>query len=137
MRTAMMRTSMMRTSIKALMLGIAACALASPASAYTINGVIPAGTTPVVINLRQPIRPGLLRFRFYAPPKNAGVPYAIDFCIGPAFNPCGLPAPTSHVINVPKGQVRSANFDSGIFATNVFVVGQGTRVPVPYSVQVY
>jgi hypothetical protein len=137
MQTPVMQTPVTRTAIKALVIGIAACTLASPTSAYTINGVIPPGTTPVVINLRQPIKPGLLRFRFYARPTNAGVPYAIDFCIGPAFNPCGLPAPTSHVINVPKGQVRSANFDSGIFATNVFVVGQGTRVPVPYSVQVY
>jgi hypothetical protein len=124
----------MKTPIKAMMVGAAACALSAQAFAYTINGVIPPGTTPVVINLQKPIRPGLMKFRFYAPPKNAGVPYALDFCIGLSVNPCGLPG--SHVVNVPKGQVRSAAFPSATFATDVLVVGQGTKVPVPFSVQI-
>lgn len=106
------------------MAAIVACAFTAPALAYTINGTI----------LHRPLQPSLMRFKFSAPPKNAGVPYALDFCIGPAANPCGLPS--SHVINVPEGQERFADFDSALFRTNILVVGQGTRVAVPFSVEV-
>ena len=124
----------MKLLTKALLVGVLASALSPPAFAYTINGVIPPGTRPVVIHLRRPIRPVLLRFTFSAPPKNAGVPYALNFCVGLAVNPCGQP--TSHVINVPEGQSRNTTFDSNIFNTRILVVGQGTRVAVPYSVRV-
>jgi hypothetical protein len=124
----------MNTLIKAVMAAIVACAFTAPAFAYTINGTIPPGRAPVVIHLHRPLQPSLMRFKFSAPPKNAGVPYALDFCIGPAANPCGLPS--SHVINVPEGQERFADFDSALFRTNILVVGQGTRVAVPFSVEV-
>ena len=124
----------MKVQIKSLLVGVFASAFATQALAYTISGVIPPGHTPVVINLHRPIGPGLIRFVFSAPRKDAGVLYALDFCIGPAANPCGRPG--AHVVNVPVGATRSANFSSALFSTNVLVVGQGTRVPAPYSVRV-
>ncbi|HXQ14364.1 MAG TPA: hypothetical protein VN814_07060 [Caulobacteraceae bacterium] len=124
----------MKTHAKALLVGVLASALSAPAFAYTINGVIPPGATPVVIHLPRPSRPILLRFTFIAPRKNAGVRYALNFCVGLAANPCGQP--TSRVINVPEGQSRNTTFDSNIFNTRILVVGQGTRVAVPYSVRV-
>jgi len=124
----------MRTLSKALLIGALAGALPAQALAYTISGVIPPGHDPVVINLHKPIRPGKLTFTFIAPPKNAGVRYALDFCIGPAENPCGRP--DSHVVNVPEGEARTESFNSALFSTNVLVVGQGTREAVPYTVQV-
>jgi hypothetical protein len=114
--------------------GVVVWALPAPAFAYTISGTIPPGRTPVVINLHKPIGPGLVKFKFSAPSVNAGVRYVVGFCIGKRTNPCGMP--TSRVVNVPQGQVRSASFPSTLFSTNILVAGQGTRVPVPYSVQV-
>jgi hypothetical protein len=127
----------MKTAIKTMMIGVAACAFAAPAFAYTINGVIPpaAPPKPVVIHLHQPIPPnGKFLFRFFAPKVNAGVAYSLDFCIGPAFNPCGLP--TSTDVTVPAGQQRLLTIDTSVFAHNILVVGQGTKKPVPYSVTV-
>jgi hypothetical protein len=128
------REMIMKTPIKAMLVGVGACALAAPALAYTISGTIPAGARSVAIKLHRPIPPGFVKLTLNAPPKNAGVAYALDFCIGPAANPCGLP--TDRVVNVPEGQTRVEVVPSAIFSGNVFVVGQGTRVPVPYSVQV-
>jgi hypothetical protein len=124
----------MKTPIKALMVAVVACGLPAQAFAYTISGVIPPGKTPVVIKLHKPIKPGLMKLTFSAPPKNAHVPYALDFCIGPRENPCGLP--NDRVVNVPEGQTRSETVDSAIFSHDVLVVGQGTTVAVPFSVQI-
>jgi hypothetical protein len=124
----------MKTAIKAMLLAAVACACSTQAFGYTIHGTIPAGRRPVVIHLRKPLPPGFLRFTFYAPPVNAHVPYAITFCIGPAANPCGLP--TDYTVEVPAGQTRTGVVNSALLRTNIFVVGQGTRVPVPYSVTV-
>jgi hypothetical protein len=126
----------MKSAIKTTMIGVAACAFAAPAFAYTIGGVIPpsAPTKPVVIHLHQPIPPGKILFRFYAPKVNAGTPYSLDFCIGPSFNPCGLP--TSTDVTVPAGQQRLLIVDVNVFAHNILVVEQGTKKPVPYSVTV-
>ena len=100
----------------------------------TFNGTIPAGTTPVVILQanNQPGAAGVLKFKFSAPAHDAGVAYALNFCIGPASNPCGLP--TSYVVVVPSGQERLAVVNANVFATNVLVVGQGTKRPVPFAV---
>jgi hypothetical protein len=129
----------MKTSVKAMTVGIFACALPAQVFAFEqLNGTIPAGTAPVVII--QPNKQssasatGVLKFKFSAPAVNAGVPYALSFCIGPESNPCGLP--TSYVVNVPAGEDRLAVVDASIFATNELVVGQGTRVAVPFSVQI-
>jgi len=124
----------MKPALLSAMAGAALCALAGPAGAYTINGVIPPGRAPVVIALRRPIRPGVISFEFSAPRVNAGVPYAVDFCLGPRANPCGLPG--ARVVNVPEGQSRSAAFSSILLTRNVLVAGQGTRVAVPFSVTV-
>ena len=124
----------MKIAIKSTMIGVAACAFAAPAFAYTISGTIPPGHRPVVIPLHRPIKPGFMKLSLTAPPKNAGVPYALDFCIGPAANPCGLP--TDRVFTVDKGQTRIESVDAAIFQTNVFVVGQGTRIALPYVVKV-
>jgi hypothetical protein len=124
----------MKVVIKALLVGVLASAFAAPVFAYTISGVIPPGTRPVRINLRRPVFPGPLRFTFTAPRRNAGVAYALNFCVGVAANPCGLP--TSRVTVVPMGQSRTATYSSSLFASNILVVSQGTRVAVPYTVRV-
>jgi hypothetical protein len=124
----------MKTVLKAIAAGIAVGALTVPAFAYTISGTIPSGRRSVVINLHKPIPPGFVRLTMTAPPKNAGVPYDLSFCIGPAANPCGLP--TDHDFTVPEGQTRVEVVPATFFSGNIFVVGQGTRVAVPYSVQV-
>jgi hypothetical protein len=104
----------------------------------TLTGTIPATTppTPVVILEANP-NAGTgcpLKFKFSAPLPATPPPvaYALSFCIGPAANPCGLP--TSFVVVVPGGQERLAVVDPAVFKTNILVVGQGTKVPVPFSV---
>jgi len=126
----------MKLAIKAVIAAAALYAFTGPAAAYTLAGVIPPSSPPApkVLHLHQPIPPGKILFHFFAPPVNAGVAYAIDFCIGPAFNPCGLP--TSTVVTVPRGQTRILVVESNIFAHNIFVAGQGTKKPVPYVVNV-
>ena len=107
-------------------------ALAQPALAQiTLNGTVPAGTTPVVIIQanNQTGATGVVKFKFSAP--TAGK-YAFSFCIGPAANPCGLA--TSYVVNVPGGQERLAVVDASIFKNNVLTVGQGTTQPLPFTV---
>jgi hypothetical protein len=75
-----------------------------------------------------------MHFRFSAPPVNARVNYALNFCVGPRVNSCGLPR--SIVVVVPRGQTRIRTFSSALFARNVLTVGQGTRVAVPYRVTI-
>jgi len=104
----------------------------------TLTGTIPPGGTPVVILEANPeIGPGCpLKFKFSAPlpDSKVPVPYALNFCIGPAVNPCG--ESVSFVVVVPGGQERLAVVDPGIFKNNVLVVGQGTAVPIPFAVTV-
>jgi hypothetical protein len=129
----------MNIRTKAMMVGVVACALPAQALGFEqLNGTIPAGTAPVVIiqanKQSGATATGVLKFKFSAPAVNAGVPYALSFCIGPETNPCGLPS--SYVVNVPAGEDRLAVVDASVFASNVLVVGQGTRVPVPFVVQI-
>jgi hypothetical protein len=104
----------------------------------TLTGTIPATTPPtavVILEANPHISSGCpLKFKFSAPlpDSEAPVPYALNFCIGPATNPCGLP--TSFVVVVPGGQERFAVVDPGTFKTNVLTVSQGTKVPIPFSV---
>ena len=81
----------MKTAIKTMMLGIAACAFAAPAFAYTLSGTIPPHAPPksVVLHPHMPLPP-LVRLTMSAPPVNAGVSYALTYCIGPAANPMRL-----------------------------------------------
>ncbi|MFI4974577.1 MAG: hypothetical protein ACHP84_08565 [Caulobacterales bacterium] len=127
----------MKTPVIAMMAGAVACALSTPAFALQkIAGTIPPGTTPVVISFKLPATPRKMLFTFIAPrPRvSPGVPYALNYCVGPKVNPCGLPS--SHVVNVPEGGKQSASFNSAIFATNILVVGQGTKAPVPFVVEI-
>jgi hypothetical protein len=126
----------MKFAFKVLLVGVAACTFVAPASAYTINGTIPAHSPPqsVVINLHRPIKPGFMKFTISAPKHNAGVAYSHAYCIGPAANPCGSVG--SRVVTVPEGETRDVIVPSSIFLTAIFVVGQGTKVTVPYAVTV-
>ena len=101
----------------------------------TLNGTIPAATPPkpvVILEANAESGPGgPLKFKFSAPEPGA---YTLNFCIGPAANPCGLP--TSYVVVVPGGQERLAVVDAGIFKKNVLVVSQGTNAPIPFAVTI-
>jgi hypothetical protein len=130
--------------------GIAAVALMAAASAFaaplsdsnrqdaqdrsqaeTFNGVLPPGGE-ATIPFRHPNAPTLMHFRFYAPTANAGVGYALTYCIGPQSHPCGH---RNFIIDVPMGQVRTATVQ--IPRNSVLVVGQGTTAPLPYSVEIW
>ncbi len=98
-----------------------------------LKGSLPGGTKSLVI-----IKPhgqrgltGMLKFKFSAPGSGA---YALNFCIGPESNPCGLP--TSYVVTVPAGEERLAVVDARMLMSNVLVVGQGTTSVVPYAVTI-
>ena len=126
-----MKTAM-RTLLATAVVFALSAALAQPAFAQiTLNGTVPAGTTPVVIIQanNQTGATGVLKFKFSAP--TAGK-YAFNFCIGPAANPCG--SATSYVVVVSGGQERLAVVDASIFKNNVLVVGQGTNQPLPFAV---
>jgi hypothetical protein len=127
----------MKTLVIAMVAGAVACVLSTPAFArQRITGVIRPGTTPVVINFRRPAAPTQMLFTFSAPRPRAshGAPYALNYCIGLRVNPCGLPS--SQLVNVPEGGKQTASFNSGIFATDILVVGQGTNAPVPFVVEI-
>lgn len=115
----------------------ALCACVAPMSAMagqTFTGVLPPGTKEKILPVKVPFLPTVWHFKFYAPPVNAGVNYALSFCVGPRSNPCGLPSDI--VFTVPKGQTRLATLNSTLFKTKVLTVGQGTKKPVPYSVTI-
>lgn len=107
------------------------------ARAYiTLNGMVPVGKDGIVILQahNQTGSTGTIKFKFSAPAFNAGVKYALSFCIGPASNPCGLP--TSYVVNVPGGEERLSVIPASTFEKNVLTVGQGTTRPVPFAVTI-
>lgn len=132
----------MKTSVKALIAATIALALLTwcvpAARAYiTMNGIVPVSKSGIVILQAHKLggaTSDTLKFKFTAPSFNAGVPYALNFCIGPATNPCA--SPNSYVVNVPGGEERLGVVPASAFANNVLVVTQGTTRPVPYSVTV-
>lgn len=124
----------MKIAVTIAIAGAALCVLATEASAYTLRGTIPPGRRPVVIHLHNPLPPGMTTLILSAPKVNAGVPYAVDYCIGPVSNPCGLP--DDWTVSVPEGQTVTRIVPSSIFTGKVFVAGQGTRRPVLYEVTV-
>jgi hypothetical protein len=103
-------------------------------AAQTFTGVLPPGTKEKILPVKLPAKPTQWHFRFYAPPVNAGVNYALGFCVGPRSNPCGLHSDID--FTVPKGQTRLATLSSTLFKTRVLTVGQGTNRPVPFSVTI-
>lgn len=98
----------------------------------TLDGTVPTGRAGLVIiqQNNEPGTVGIVEFKFSAPGSGGG--YALNFCVGPTANPCGMPY--SYVVNVPAGQSRLAVVNARAFEHNVLVVTQGTSVPVPFSV---
>jgi hypothetical protein len=103
----------------------------------TLNGVVHSGGTGLVILQAHTLSAGsgILKFKFSAPTFNAGTPYVLDFCIGPAANPCQS-ATASYIVHVPVGEERLGVVDANVFANNVLVVATGTVKPVPFSVMI-
>jgi hypothetical protein len=126
--------TIMTSLVKATALAVAASAFSAQAFAYTISGTIPPGRATVPIDLHRPFQAGNITFKFKAPAVNAGVAYDVAFCIGPESNPCG--SPLSHAVEVPAGETRTLTIDVLVFSCNVLVAGQGTRVAVPFTVDV-
>jgi hypothetical protein len=121
----------MKTAIKTMMIGVAACTFAAPAFAYTISGTVPPASKWIAVNLQTPPKREYLKFTFSATPVNAGVRYDIQLCITRlAPNSCPL------VMYISPGQQTIVTLDSKIFPTYTIWLGQGTSVPVPYTVEV-
>ena len=99
----------------------------------TLNGTVPSSSTPTtVIQANGETGPGgILKFKFSAPQAGA---YTMNFCIGPASNPCGTTS--DYVVTVPGGQERLAVIEAGVFRTSVLVVAQGTSSSLPFSVTI-
>jgi hypothetical protein len=128
-----MKTAMRTLLTIAVAFALSVTSMQQAFASITLNGTIPAGTTPVVIIQANPQSgaTGVLKFKFSAPTAGA---YKLSFCIGPAANPCGLA--TSYVVTVPGGQERLAVVDASVFKNNVLVVGQGTTQPLPFAVTI-
>jgi hypothetical protein len=99
----------------------------------TLNGTIPSSRNPlVIIEANGEAGPGgILKFKFSAPQAGA---YTMNFCIGPASNPCGTDS--DYVVTVPGGQERLAVIEAGIFRNSILVVSQGTSETLPFSVTI-
>jgi hypothetical protein len=135
----------MNTAIKTMMLGIAACAFAAPAFAYTLTGTIPGvirGQQPkaVAINLQKPPGGGYLKLTLSSPLVNAGVPYSVGFCVAPpsapVTHPCSTPTDRGSGFLVVPGQQAIVFVSTNIYPNSVVWVEQGTFVAVPYSLEV-
>ena len=129
----------MKTATKIMMVGVAACAFAAPAFAYTLTGTIPGNTRHMTaIHLQQPPGIGFLKLTLSAPPANVGVGYGVSFCVSlaslPASNPCALT--TQAGLLVLSGQSATMFVASTIYPTSVVWVGTGLRVAVPYTLDV-
>ena len=114
-------------------------ASAGPATGLTLKGMIPRVGQPVVViaNYHFATAPSdSIRFLFSAPLFNAGVNYSVSFCVGPPppANTCG--AGSVYTQDVNSGQSVLAVVPAAAFKDNVLLVGQGTGVPVPYSVTI-
>jgi hypothetical protein len=121
----------MKTAIKTMMIGVAACAFAAPASAYTLTGTAVPNDQATVINLQKPITPGYVRLRIKMPQvSSAGTGYVIDFCMGPTTAPCKLP------VEIPGGQEIVVIYGSRTLATNKLTLRNPTSGAVPYVVEV-
>jgi hypothetical protein len=127
----------MKIAIKATMLSVAACAFAAPAFAYTINGTIPANSLVAIHFQQPPSSKGYLKLTVSSPPVNAGVPYAVSFCVNYASapHPCSSTTKGAGSLIVP-GQQAIVFVPASIYPKEVIWIGQGTAVAVPYIVDV-
>jgi hypothetical protein len=129
----------MKTAIKTIMIGVAACAFAAPAFAYTINGTIPGNTRNMTaIHLQKPPSPnGYLKLTLSAPDTNVGVGYSVAFCISPASSPASHPCPSNGPgLLVVPGQPTIVFVYANIYPSYVVWVGTGLRAAVPYILDV-
>ena len=113
--------------------GILAVQIQPAYATITLNGTIPSSSRPLVIiqQNNQTGATGVIKFKFSAPKEGL---YSMNFCIGPASNPCGLE--TDYVVTVPGGQSALAIVDAKIFGENVLVVSQGTSEALPFTVEI-
>ena len=121
-----------RAGIKFLVLVALAISPKLAFAQMKLDGSVPVGRAGLVI-IQQNAEPGsvgIVEFKFSAPGAAGG--YALNFCIGPAANPCGTPL--SYAVTVPAGQSRLAVVNAKVFEHDELVVTQGTGVPVPFSV---
>jgi hypothetical protein len=132
---------MKRMYLRAVLVGcIAIGAIGTALAQETITGNVGGGEASVTVipanALNLPMSfSGLLKFKLRAVSTNAQahVPYAMNFCVGPASNPCGLS--TSIVYTVPGGTavfvlLNASAFDHG----NVMSVSVGTAATVEYEI---
>jgi len=132
---------MKHPTLRILTVAILLSALTAPAAfgQIVMKGTVPTGPAGLVLiqpnKMPTPAVTDVVKFKFSAPAVNAGVAYALNFCVGPAANPCG--SPSSYVVVVPAGQERLAVVNANAFANNVLTVSQGTKVPVPFEVTMH
>jgi len=121
----------MKTAIKTMMIGVAVCVFAAPASAYTLTGTVLPNDKATVINLQKPIAPGFVKLRITLPQaSSAGTGYLTDFCLGPTTTACKLP------IQIPGGQQIVVIYSSATLSKNKVTLRQATITAVPYVVEV-
>jgi hypothetical protein len=132
----------MKTALKTIVIGIAACAFAAPASAYTINGTVAGNSRNwTAIHLQKPPSPnGYLKLTLSAPPANVGVGYSVGFCIAlasmRASSPCPAISSTEAGLLVVPGQPTIVFIDANTYPNYVVWVRTGLRAAVPYSLDV-
>lgn len=132
-----MKSATRTLSAMAIALALTSLFVQEARAFITLNGVVHGGGTGLVILQAHKLSAGTgtLKFKFSAPTFNAGTNYVLDFCIGPAANPCQSDT-TSYIVKVPVGEERLAVVDGNVFANNVLVVATGTTKPVPFSVMI-
>jgi hypothetical protein len=130
----------MKTALKTMMIGVAACAFAAPAFAYTLTGTIPAFSTPtkppntgaVLVNLQKPIATEYVKLTITAPQAlSLGIGYTVRVCVGPNLNSCPLA-----VAVPPGGRQVVLYYLATDFKYYGIWLGQGTAAAVPYIIDV-
>jgi|HubBroStandDraft_6_1064221.scaffolds.fasta_scaffold32453_3 hypothetical protein len=128
----------MKSAIKTMMLGVAACAFAAPAFAYTISGTIPGGKVAyTAVNLQKPIpRKSWVKLTISIPQKlYHGDVYSVTFCVGQKISSCTGGYAFSVI---PGGQQNVVFYDVRVFSSLGYPIWLGTGLadPVPYVIDV-
>jgi hypothetical protein len=117
-------------------LGAFKTALAEETITGNVGGGEPSVTVIPANALHLPMSfSGLLRFKLRAVSTDAQahVPYVMNFCVGPASNPCGLS--TSIIYAVPGGTAVLVLLDASAFDhDNVMTVSVGTAATVEFEI---
>jgi hypothetical protein len=132
----------MKAAVKTVLLGIVACTFAAPAFAYTINGTIAPTMPPkwVAVHLQKPASSNTyLKLTLSSPPVNAGIGYAINFCVAlasaPVSSPCASYSTVAGSLILP-GQQAIVFVNANAYPNYVIWFQQGTKIAVPYTVDV-